>query len=443
MVKKLIILALFIIISSAFAMANLNSVKVCDQTYTCGVSDGVCPTTYDPGHRDCTVSDTDCGPNDDGSITAATICGNTYTCGVSDGVCPTNLDISGRICNTCDVDCGTCPAVDCTLMNINVFFPSPGANDQAPTNLVNQNDQVNISATVTGNECNQLSSLKSLSVFVSENDGPCWLNISTTNLNLNGNILSGFWDADFNDYCNDSKVYGITGQLNYEDGTYSKSDATGSFTFRNDGKSLNCDTHPKDCYPRVWGDVNDSNSKEAIKNATINLRNDADIYSYTTSSNGRYWLAVKQGTYLQTISATNYQPYTKTELFKNPSLNKIGEYKRNVYLTFGTSNCEADCTREGSDMCDRTCEGWNNCNFASQETMDLCDPTDALNDGATNQHIKTYQNQKVKCCTGSPQTLTTYNKEISVPSDKKNVITTTRIVTMNGVPVKMTYIAFN
>ena len=74
--------------------------------------------------------------------------------------------------------------------------------------------------------------------------------------------------------------------------------------------------------------------------------------------------------------------------------------------------------------------------------MDVCDPTAKIYDGATAGQVKKYNSStNVVCCDGGYSNVVG-NVESDVKVKADNVITTERIVVINGKQVKMKVISF-
>lgn len=135
-----------------------------------------------------------------------------------------------------------------------------------------------------------------------------------------------------------------------------------------------------------------------------------------------------------------YSPETRTV---NLSSVASDNYEFSVYLYEESSNCQADCTREGSDVCDRTCDGYNGCTFPSNKVKDICDSGTGQYDGATNGQVKTYNStHEVRCCDSTPYKSET-EPESNVTVEADDIVRTERIVTINGEQVKMNVISFD
>jgi len=417
---KILLLVMFILVLP-MAFADLTSIGFCSETLLCDlVSDGICPSVYDPVHRYC--NDPDCAGYEL-TIDEIKICGTIFECGVNDSVCPTDFDTEDRICNTCDEDCQNC-TTDCNLVSAEVdFYEGNGLYDLNENNLVDINDKVNLSVVVTGTECD-IDEMKNLSIKVDGSE-PCLTltpSPSTSNLKKVGNNVYGNWTASYDCFCGDMDFTASTEDdaavLEFNDGYTTQKDATGSFRT---GVGPICSDEAN-----LFGYIFNTTEGNPLGSATVLVRSDTETYEYITGLDGIYQInGIEPGEYLFTVSRYKFAPYVEYDL----SYAGGTEYEKNVTLQPGMSDCEPDCTTTKNTICEIACDGWNGCSFYNQKTINICD-------GATNFHTKEYsETESVRCCEGAPFIKTNIGSSVSSSAD--NIITTTRIVILNGLPIKM------
>lgn len=407
---------LIILMFSFIPLASAFSITFCSETsyeYNCGDDDGICPSEFDPLKRYC--EDPDCNYYLN-PLTSIDICGDTYSCGDDDGICPSDFDPDRRECNICDPDCGC--KYDCSLSDVEI---------EDPGYLVKVDDPVIFKGKITGSDCPSLENIDFKVEVISEKD-ECTLLLNSNELKVEGEDIEGTWYAKYSSQCVDTKFEtdgGDVARVNFQ-GLTLYSTAEGGFT-----------TAGQDVYPPggnkivVHGNVFNETKDTPLKGAKVLMRSDTERYEFETFESGIYnFQSVKEGEYMLTFSKKFFEPKVLINEFR------VGDedndvYNINVTLSLGSSQCQSDCTI-GSSVCNSDCEGWNGCEFYNFNTMDVCNTS-------TLGHSRNFNDtHNVYCCSGAPiKKSSVIPVQTKIPSSAENVITTTRIVNLDGVPVKM------
>ncbi len=160
-------------------------------------------------------------------------------------------------------------------------------------------------------------------------------------------------------------------------------------------------------------------------------RVDALGKNFTSSAaSGYYELKfgnVTESPYDLIVSASGYESQTVTNFVLHAQTSVQQDFTLTRYL----GDCTDVCTKIGSNLCNKDCQGKGFCWFYSQQTMDACDGTfgwTELPDG-----------KYVNCCKGTP--FSPSKADVSVPC-ASNVIKTQKLVLYLGKFVKMNIISF-
>ena len=148
-----------------------------------------------------------------------------------------------------------------------------------------------------------------------------------------------------------------------------------------------------------------------------------------TAADGSYQiLGAKIGTFDITAAKTGYDAATD----KGITVYDGATATANFVLTQSLGgNCNDDCTKIGTNVCDASCQGKGLCWFDSDETKAACDGTFGLTELPGGRFVD--------CCTG--KAYTPVKAQISVPSS--NVVTSRRLVLYKGKFVNMVVVVFN
>ena len=196
-------------------------------------------------------------------------------------------------------------------------------------------------------------------------------------------------------------------------------------------------------YSKLGNDapINNVNVRLNKKNSDLIFETFTDIYldRYYIYFDNRGSLTINdiEGDYELMFSKIGYSP-----VIQDLTLMCNDQEQINATMYTTQSLCQPDCTMLGSQICDRRCHGFNGCYYPSDSIKNVCDPTDAPYDGALTGHIKQVEGENIRCCTGlTTQQLDT--SEIKVPEESRNVVKTTRIVFLNGQPVRLNVVVYN
>ena len=378
------------------------------------------------------------------TIKGVKICNIEYDCGVDDAVCPTYYASSGDICNICDPQCGPCD-LDCNISGATI----------TPTETpILAHDEVILKTTTVG------SCPKDIQSFTIEVSAPSGCNINPLHASdiekiAGTDTIEGTWYIDYiNSSCAGKTVTASSAldaaTITYTDGTVVQAGASGSFTFGNEGEDrcrTECTTNPV-CYSTLRGIVTKEEGGN-LEGATITLQSienneNSKTYAYQgfTNTEGKYEI---EGI-VSCNEKINYQ-FIASEYYRSPVISEV-KFKnkdlktRSFSMELSQSSCQPDCTREGYSVCDRTCNGWKGCIFASQETMNYCDPTEDPYDGYPKGSTRQIGSNELVCCTGallSPATK--YKPQIYV--DAENIIKSSRVVIIGGEQLNMHLIVFD
>jgi 5-hydroxyisourate hydrolase-like protein (transthyretin family) len=438
----MVILILIFIIPLVSSQETISGVEICGIEIECGPGDGICPTDYDPLKRPCNVIDPDC-ENNDNYIEGLNFCTEELACTSGDRFCPSKFDPLNRLCYTIDNDCKQCELNNITVSS--AFDP------------VNNNDLITLSALVFGDNCDNPNYLE-LEMYSEENEN-CFFTLKVSNpihnyVNSSENaqgLISGSLNINFNNIpsaCSEKEVQAIqdSGILSYQNFELN-SDADGSLILG----ELDIGVVEVGCEIIVKGHVNDT-SGNSLKDVSVKLKKNDGSYENTTltNSSGHYHFLLKNinfeegenlynGDYQLRFTKLGYAPHINYSVELECEENLVSNVQYNATLFFAQTLCQNDCTMVGSNICDRRCDGFNSCEFKNQSVRNICDPTDNPNDGALKGHII----DNVLCCTGDSSISSSNQVDMKVPSNIDNVVKTTRIVFLNGQPVKLNIVVFN
>ncbi|MBI2141642.1 carboxypeptidase regulatory-like domain-containing protein [Candidatus Woesearchaeota archaeon] len=171
-----------------------------------------------------------------------------------------------------------------------------------------------------------------------------------------------------------------------------------------------------------------SNITDVVSGALVRVLGMNPPLTATTAADGTYSIGnVPTGDRDVAASKSGYEAKTNYAV----PVYDGGTTTSDFVLVQALGDCEDDCTKAGSNLCDATCHGKGLCWFDSDATKQACDGTFGLTQMPGGQYVD--------CCMG--KAYTPIKAEASVPA--KNVIITKRPVLYKGKFVNMVIVVFN
>ncbi|MFT4310925.1 MAG: hypothetical protein ACMXYC_04825, partial [Candidatus Woesearchaeota archaeon] len=191
-------------------------------------------------------------------------------------------------------------------------------------------------------------------------------------------------------------------------------------TDKNGIRDFNLDRFHQSCFPTI--DFNITNPQGQPIDATIEIYfepHTTQPYNITTSNQEIripatwYTMVVKSDEYLSQAVNVNFSVLQETT----------------VHVQLQSSECQADCTRVGSNTCDASCEGINGCTFYNNQTKE------AVDGRLLGTLVNLGNNQQVRACSGEP--FAVQPQRAVIECGDRPIAQVTRIVYHEGKPVRL------
>lgn len=176
-----------------------------------------------------------------------------------------------------------------------------------------------------------------------------------------------------------------------------------------------------------------------VSEAVIKVLGTTPPRTATSDVNGAYaFTGVFSGTYDLVAARTWYDASTRLDIFLADGATENVDF----VLTQGLGDCDDDCTKVGSNVCDASCHGKGLCWYYSDETKALCDGTFGIIDVPEGIEIPPGTpagGKYLDCCKGRPYE--PVSAQVTVPA--QNVVVTKKPVLYKGKFVNMVMVVYN